>query len=206
MKYSIPLDLVSGSILTLTNVIGLTWTYTIDDPRQLDPVHHKTSKSIYCFWHTNLLGLFYYLRKAYPVALVSSSRDGQRLSAVLERWGYDLVRGSSSKGGPSAILECAKILENGRLLAITPDGPRGPAYAAKTGAARIALAAGASVVPVIMRTQRAWHTRSWDSFTIPKPFARIKISFVNSIGIDGIQHSPEGSIDMTRTIQKGLTA
>jgi lysophospholipid acyltransferase (LPLAT)-like uncharacterized protein len=206
MPFSIPLDLVSGSIFTLTNIIGRTWTYTIDDPHHLDPVQHNISKSIYCFWHTNLLALFYYLRKAHPVALVSMSRDGQRLSAVLERWGYELVRGSSSKGGSSAIDDCVKLLRAGRIVTITPDGPRGPALAAKTGAARIALAGGAPVVPVAMRAHRAWHTRSWDSFTIPKPFARIRISFVNAIATDGISNSPEGSLEMTQTIQKGLTA
>jgi lysophospholipid acyltransferase (LPLAT)-like uncharacterized protein len=181
IKPSIPLDYISAPILLLSQVIGSTWIYLVTDTNHFDPTHHLVKKTIFCFWHTALLPVFYYLRKTRPAVLVSSSRDGQRLSAVLERWGYTLVRGSSTKGGNEAVIECVQKLEEDKNLLITPDGPRGPALEAKFGAAKIALNTGALVIPLAVSTNRSWRIRSWDRFTIPKPFARIRLTFNPSV-------------------------
>jgi lysophospholipid acyltransferase (LPLAT)-like uncharacterized protein len=205
IKPTIPLDYVSAPVLLLSKIIGSTWIYSINDKDHFDPVKHLVEKTIFCFWHTNLLPVFYYLRKTQPAVLVSSSRDGQRLSAVLERWGFTLVRGSSTKGGNEALIECVQKLEGDQNLLITPDGPRGPAMQAKFGTAKIALNTGALVIPLVLSTNRSWRIRSWDRFTIPKPFARIRLTFGQSVDPEHFRGQEKSLELLTKEIQAGLS-
>jgi len=65
--------------------------------------------------------------------MVSASRDGGLLAAVLERFKVQPVRGSSSRRGRQALLELTTWAERRYDLAITPDGPRGPRYVVQDG-------------------------------------------------------------------------
>jgi lysophospholipid acyltransferase (LPLAT)-like uncharacterized protein len=81
------------------------------------------------------------VHRRYPrklAALISASKDGAFLAAVLGRFGVEPIRGSSSRRGPQALLELTTHAKRGYDLAVTPDGPRGPRYVVKLGA--IALA------------------------------------------------------------------
>ena len=66
-------------------------------------------------------------------ALVSASKDGAFLTAILEQLKVQPVRGSSSRRGAQALLELTTWAERGYDLAITPDGPRGPRYVVQEG-------------------------------------------------------------------------
>jgi lysophospholipid acyltransferase (LPLAT)-like uncharacterized protein len=87
-------------------------------------------------------------------------------------FGFGLVRGSSSKGGAAALREMNRLLADGNDIAITPDGPRGPAEVAKIGVALSAKVSGRPVVPVAFSSTRSWSGTSWDRMLIPKPFSR----------------------------------
>jgi lysophospholipid acyltransferase (LPLAT)-like uncharacterized protein len=65
----------------------------------------------------------------------------------------------------------------GRDLAVTPDGPRGPRGSVAPGAARVAAATGIPIVPVGVSASRAWRARSWDRFLVPKPGARVWVTY-----------------------------
>jgi hypothetical protein len=71
----------------------------------------------------------------------------------------------------------ARQLEQGIDVAITPDGPRGPAHAIAPGVVYVAQRANAPIVPISVRASRAWRLRTWDRFMIPKPFARLTIRY-----------------------------
>jgi lysophospholipid acyltransferase (LPLAT)-like uncharacterized protein len=87
------------------------------------------------------------------------------------------VRGSSTRGAGRALLGLVREIESGRDIAVTPDGPRGPAKSFAPGALVVSQRTGARIVPVTAVAKSAWHLRSWDRFMIPKPFARIVISY-----------------------------
>jgi lysophospholipid acyltransferase (LPLAT)-like uncharacterized protein len=114
------------------------------------------------------------------VAMISGSRDGDLMAAVIGRWGVRTVRGSShdrvrrrAKGGAAAFRSAARALrDEGALVAITPDGPRGPRMQAQDGAARLALMRGAPVIAVGYSVRWGWHLSSWDRFLLPLPFGR----------------------------------
>jgi len=107
--------------------------------------------------------------------LVSASKDGAFLSAILERFGVQPVRGSSSRRGAQALLELATWAERGYDLAITPDGPRGPIYVVQDGTMTLAQITGLPIVPASFRLQWKIQLNSWDRFQIPLPFSRCEI-------------------------------
>ena len=96
---------------------------------------------------------------------------------MLENLGFDTVRGSTSRGAARALLGAARAVTEGRDLAVTPDGPRGPARSIAPGSAVVAQRTGAPVIGVGVSVRRAWRLKSWDSFLIPKPFATVYIAY-----------------------------
>ncbi|MBM4178928.1 MAG: DUF374 domain-containing protein [Ignavibacteria bacterium] len=135
-----------------------------------------TGPSIVAFWHGEMLPVWFVFRALRPVALVSSSKDGSLLSRLLKDWGYDVILGSSSKGGKEA-LEQLVAEASSRVVLLTPDGPRGPAHQAKPGAVIAAHRAHVPLVLVRIHAKSA-HTfvRSWDRFILPLPFTNIELT------------------------------
>ena len=132
-------------------------------------------------WHNRLLLFPHVLKRYLPArqgaALISTSRDGAILADLVERFGFEVVRGSSSKKGASAIRRLAEVIASGRDVVITPDGPRGPAYQLGQGIVFLAQQSGAEVVPVNMEYSNCWRAKSWDRFILPKPFSKVRIIF-----------------------------
>lgn len=103
---------------------------------------------ILAFWHRHLLLMTYASRHPRTSALISSHGDGELISRAIGHLGYPSVRGSSTRGGAAAFKEMARELRDGGNLAITPDGPRGPACVAKPGVVQAAALADAPIVPI----------------------------------------------------------
>lgn len=134
---------------------------------------------IAALWHNRLLIFPFVLRRFFRerhgAALISASRDGDLLADAVRRFGYDVVRGSSSRLGASAILQLTQVLASGGDVVITPDGPRGPAYELGPGIIFLSQKSGAAVVPVNLEYSRCWRLGSWDRFIVPQPFARVRV-------------------------------
>lgn len=132
-------------------------------------------------WHNRLLLLPHVIRRFLPqrhgAALISASRDGALLADLVQRFGFDVVRGSSSRKGVAAMLQLADVMANGRDAVITPDGPRGPAYEMGGGIVFLAQKSGAAVVPINMEYSSYWRLKSWDRFILPRPFSRVRVIF-----------------------------
>jgi lysophospholipid acyltransferase (LPLAT)-like uncharacterized protein len=130
-------------------------------------------------WHNRLLIFPLVLRRFFPnrpgAALISASRDGDLLTDAIHRFGYDVIRGSSSRLGASAILQLTEVLASGRDVVITPDGPRGPAYELGPGIVFLAQKSGALVLPMNLEYSRCWRLGSWDRFIIPQPFSKVRV-------------------------------
>ena len=155
-----------------------TLRYEIDDRAGVigKPVDQNY---IGALWHNRLLIFPFVLRRFFSnrrgAALISASRDGDLLADAIARFGFDVVRGSSSRLGASAILQLTNVLASGRDVVITPDGPRGPAYELGPGIIFLAQKSGAAVLPVNMEYSSCWRLKSWDRFVLPRPFAKIRV-------------------------------
>lgn len=132
-------------------------------------------------WHNRLLILPLVLRRFLPhrrgAALISASRDGAWIAALVQRVGFDVVRGSSSRQGVTAVLQMTEVLATGRDVVIAPDGPRGPVYQLGAGIIFLAQQSGAPVIPVNIEYSSYWRVKSWDRFFIPRPFTKARIIF-----------------------------
>lgn len=133
--------------------------------------------AIYVLWHGRLLPCSYYHRDHGLATLISRHRDGDYIAGVVERWGFRVVRGSSSRGGVAALLQMVRLLKGGVPLAVTPDGPRGPRQKMKSGPLIAAQRVGVPLIPVTAGTDNAWWFEGWDRFLVPKPFARIRLAY-----------------------------
>ena len=137
----------------------------------------KGQPVIFCLWH-NRLAISMLVHRRHPrklAALVSASRDGALLAAILGTFGVKQVRGSSSRRGPQALLEMASRAGLGYDLAVTPDGPRGPRYVVQQGVIALAQVTGLPIIPVTCNTRRKISLKSWDGFQIPLPFSRCEL-------------------------------
>lgn len=140
----------------------------------------KAPQGIYVIWHNRLAlcleGYRRHTRKQAGTpglaAMVSASKDGGFLAAILDRHGVQPVRGSSSRRGAQALLELTGWAQRGYDLAITPDGPRGPRYVVQDGVMSLAQVTGLPIIPVSYALNWRWQLKSWDGFLVPLPFAR----------------------------------
>ena len=135
---------------------------------------------IFCIWHNRLalaMGAYDdFVREKWPSAgmgaMISASRDGAFLASLVEPFGVVPIRGSTSRRGPQALLEATTWMEKNYNIAITPDGPRGPAYKVQEGIIHLAQVTGRPIIPISNYSRRKITMRSWDKFQIPLPFAR----------------------------------
>lgn len=132
---------------------------------------------IFVLWHGRLLAPTYYHRHQDIVTIISQSDDGEYIARVVERWGYEVIRGSSSRGGKRALYKLVRAARDGRVLAVTPDGPRGPKQKMKLGPLEIARRASSPLVPLVAASDRAWWFESWDRFLVPQPFATVRVAY-----------------------------
>ena len=114
-------------------------------------------------------------RRYQPVIAVSQSRDGDRIAEVVERFGWETARGSSSRGGVRALLELVREVSSGRIGAHIVDGPKGPPGVVKPGLMLLAQRSGAPILPVFVGSRPRFRMPSWDRMHVPLPFARIHV-------------------------------
>jgi lysophospholipid acyltransferase (LPLAT)-like uncharacterized protein len=141
------------------------------------PLYEGGRPIVYLLWHEVLLPLLWHHRGQGVVIVVSENRDGQYLSDFARVLGYRSVRGSSSKGAARVLLGAVRELQAGCSVAFTPDGPRGPRRELKPGVVAAAQRGGGVIVPVNAQADRAWRLDSWDRFLIPKPGARVTVTY-----------------------------
>ncbi len=130
-------------------------------------------------WHNELFSLIGlgFLKQVPLVTMASDSKDGQIITEVLERIGYEVARGSSTRGGLKAMLGIARVMrKKGKVGAITMDGPKGPRHKIKPGILAIAQKTGACIIPMrAYPSNPVVFSKSWDKFELPKPFHSCKV-------------------------------
>ena len=128
------------------------------------------------FWHGRILPATYYFRGRGIVVMTSENFDGEWIAGIIERFGYGIARGSTSRGGRKALLQLTREMAAGKPAGFTVDGPRGPACVAQPGAVWLAKATGNPVLPFHLEADRHWTLESWDHTQIPKPFATVALT------------------------------
>lgn len=153
--------------------VSSTVRWTIVETEEAKSLRLGDRPFIACFWHGRML----HMRRAWDGArpvhmLISAHNDGVLISRAIARLGVLTVKGSSRKGGTTALRTMQRVLEKGDVVGITPDGPRGPRMRAKSGPIKLAQLTGTPILPISGNTSRRKIFKSWDRFCLPLPFAK----------------------------------
>jgi lysophospholipid acyltransferase (LPLAT)-like uncharacterized protein len=169
---------------TLVRLMGRTLRLRVEGAEALMPLWTAASPMIYCVWHGRILmtpWLNARLRRTHGArgvsVLASRSRDGSLVSGYVSRFGLDVVRGSSTRGGAAALRALVAAVRGGQDVVLVPDGPRGPRGQLGRGVVALAGLTGAPVVPLGFAARPAKRLATWDAFMVPVPFARAAAVF-----------------------------
>ncbi len=150
----------------------------------IDDFRKQKQNYVLAFWHGTMLLPWFLHKDDGFAALTSKSKDGDLLAKQLKHWKYNVVRGSSSKGGDVALGIMVDLAKNGYSIAITPDGPKGPEHKFKAGALITAKKGHVPVVLIGVGIKSKKKLKSWDKFQIPNPFSKVKIIYSDPVYVD----------------------
>lgn len=178
-----------GSYMLL---VGVTTRWTKINQAAMEPFWQPNGgKVIACIWH----GRFWLIHKMWTFGpgiprvkmLISHSREGGIVARTATVVGAEVIRGSEAKkgkpkGGVEAMRQMTRHIDDGGVIAMTPDGPRGPRMRAKRGPVQLAKLAGAPLMAVTWATtSRVVFRKSWDHFVLPLPFGKGALVWGNPI-------------------------
>ena len=158
----------------------------------------KNQSVIISIWHGRVLTFVKQLSKKHHYAVAGTHNDAEIISRICLDIGWNVIRGSSSDKGKEALEGIVNALNiPGSLVAITPDGPKGPAKIPKAGVIKAAQLTGSPIIPAAAHCTKHWGFTNWDTFYIPKPFGRIEVIYG-----DPIYFAKEQSFDECLSIIK----
>jgi lysophospholipid acyltransferase (LPLAT)-like uncharacterized protein len=179
-RYRLLLAVAGFAGALLLRLLGATWRVRIagEDP------FSRGGPLVAAAWHRGLLIAAYCWRNRGLVIPISQSRDGDLADSVLRHLGFAAsARGSSSRGATSLLRSLIRRASAGEPVGFLPDGPRGPARAAKPGVIALAAASGAPLVPVGISASPSKRFGSWDRAMLPLPFARVTCRYGEPIRV-----------------------
>ena len=173
----------------------IRWTFINRGPA--DDLLRDPQGFLVCFWHSQIaaaVGAQPLCRPLRPTRLIISlSPDGEFVAKAMAMMDLPAFRGSSRKtkdprrarSGSTVYRQSLEWVQDGGVLILTPDGPRGPARQMAEGAVRVAARTGAAVILMGLCARPVIRLRTWDDMELPLPFGRGAIVF------DGPLHAPD---------------
>ncbi len=130
---------------------------------------------VLAFWHEHILAPLIMRRNCACTMMLSGHGDAEIVNQIARLVGMRTIRGSSNRGGAAAAKHFFKLKTEGDILAVTPDGPRGPARKMAPGVIQMASRLQLPLVLYGIGYDRPWRLNSWDRFIVPRPFSRGRI-------------------------------
>lgn len=150
---------------------------------RLEEMRRSGRGGVIATWHGATMLPIFYCRHKGLWAIISKSRDGELQNRLVMSRGFRTIRGSSGPQGIRAFLEAARRIREGSVVAITPDGPKGPAKVVQTGTVLLAERGGCEILPLGVACSSVRRLRSWDSHMIPMPFSKAVVVFGQPIRV-----------------------
>jgi len=174
------------AFFVLISIIGKTLRWSVRGQEHLEAASRNGAPPIYTFWHNRVFLATYFWQKRRIVVMTSQSFDGEYIARFIQRFGAGAARGSSTRGGTTALAEMSRLLRLGYPAAFTIDGPKGPRYVAKMGGVLLAKKTGQPMLPFTITARRYWEAKkSWDRAQAPFPFTRARVEIAPPIFVPG---------------------
>lgn len=159
----------------IVKLLGATIRFTVTGGENMSAITDAGRLPIYSFWHDRIIAGTYYFRDRGIIVLSSSSFDSEYTARCIQRLGFGIIKGSSTRGGIQALVGMIRMMKAGYEMAFTLDGPKGPRYEAKSGPVLLAKKTGNPLMPFVIECKRSWTIKSWDRLQVPKPFTRANL-------------------------------
>lgn len=170
-------------LTTLVDLLCRSLRLNIINKEVVNKLDENNQNYVVAFWHETMLLPWFLHRSKRIAALTSKSKDGDLLAKQLKHWGYEVVRGSSSKGGDVALGIMIDYAKNDFSIAITPDGPRGPIHKFKAGAVITAKKSGVPLILLGIGFKKKKYLNSWDKFQVPYFFTKANVIYSDPIHV-----------------------
>lgn len=172
LREKLALAIIPSCGFAYIRFLHATMRFEFRGKEHLEQARKDAGGFILAFWHSRFLMMPYSYPGPRLTVLSSRHRDAEMLNKILVRFGLEISRGSSTRGGAPALLDILRKVKRGYDVGITPDGPKGPHRRVKPGVIVTARLAGIPIVPVAFSAAPARRLRSWDRTLLPRPFSR----------------------------------
>lgn len=168
----------------LVRILGATVRFQTTGWEHFEAIENAGKLPIYSFWHDRIIAGTYHFRNRGVIVLSSSSFDSEYTARCIQRLGFGIIKGSSTRGGIQALVGMIRMMKQGFAMAFTIDGPKGPRYEAKAGPVVLAKKTGNPLMPFVIECEKYWTIKSWDRLQIPKPFTKANLIIGEPIYVD----------------------
>ena len=176
-KQELQFKCVSAAVWAGVSALAPTVRLQVSGGAELTAREADGQPSIVVTWHGRTLLPIWYFGPRRWVAMISTSRDGEYQARIFRRFGWEMVRGSTGRGGIRALAAGVRHLREGATLAFTPDGPRGPSHIVHPGVLFLSQKAGCPIYPLGVSAFPRWLLSTWDRYQVPRPFARAALVY-----------------------------
>jgi len=176
--------LADWTFYTLIYLIGKTIRFEKRGWENYESIGLNGKTPILAFWHNRIFLATYYFKNRGIIVMSSQSFDSEYIARFIQRFGFGVVRGSSTRGGVGALVEMIKLMRKDLPTGFSVDGPKGPKYVAKSGACLLAKKTQNPVVPFIIEVEKYWEVKNWDKLQIPKPFSRACVFIAEPVYVE----------------------
>jgi lysophospholipid acyltransferase (LPLAT)-like uncharacterized protein len=188
------IPIIAAAVYTVIRLIGPTLRVEIVGIQHAAQIRDNSKAAIGAFWHRCIFPSAWIWRNRGVVVMNTVNFDGQWTRKVIEWLGFGTAQGSSSRGGMVGLTVLAQKLGEGKHVAFTVDGPRGPRYVAKPGPVILARRMNCPISVFHIGVESGYtFKRSWDLFKVPMPFSRAVMIFAPVIRM-----KPDGGGDDLR--------
>lgn len=156
--------------------LKLTWRIRIVEPAGFKAALADGRPMVLAHWHGDELGILHLLARYRAAVMTSTSKDGELMDAIVRRFGSKTSRGSSTRGGASALKGILRLAREGWRPSVAVDGPKGPLHKVKPGVFEISKLIGGEIFPISVACDRAHvFEKAWNKTFLPLPFARVVV-------------------------------
>ena len=203
-------DVTGSTILTPLMGLGITLLRATLRVEVLHGRHYTELQArgvpiLFALWHGRMFLPIDAHRHQSIVTMASKSLDGDIVARWLEKNGYLVTRGSTSRGGSEALRRMVRQVRLGHNVALTVDGPRGPVHVVQAGVVRLARITGAWILPITFSSSWPLFLRSWDRYLLPKPFSKNVVAYGEPFAVSE-QMPDEAALEKIRASLDEVTA
>jgi lysophospholipid acyltransferase (LPLAT)-like uncharacterized protein len=165
-------------IYFIYRLYSLTWRVRLIEPPDLQTAVQNGEPLVFAHWHRDELAIVQFVSHYRIATMTSTSKDGQLIDYVIKKLGGNTSKGSSTRGGSSALLGLTRLIEEGYRGSIAVDGPKGPIFQAKPGVFELSRLSKAWIVPTgVACSSKFVFEKSWNKARLPKPFSKVVVTF-----------------------------